>query len=164
MSTDLLDGRVVINLQYVKNGVVTTRGAIRPEYYCWASRKKEEILTLLLSSSAIPVAYKERHFEGKDFVDGGFTDNIPVRPLVEDGFQNIIVVHLDHPTPERKDAFNKNLRGLDTNGVIFHHVWPSEDLGNILEANPTLTGKRLTYGYGDAELQLNTLLKKIEDD
>jgi len=141
-------------LKRCKKGVAPETTKIKENYFCWASREKEEIKEIVLASAAIPVVKKKRQFEGKQIVDGGFADNVPVRPLVEDGFRNIIIVYLDN----NEEAFQKAIAKLDIKNVKFHHVWPSEDLGKMTKAGTALTKVRIELGYKDAASQLKSLL------
>ena len=51
--------------EYLKYGVAVAEKNIRNEYYCWASRSKEEITEIVLASAAIPGVKKSREFEGR---------------------------------------------------------------------------------------------------
>lgn len=141
-------------IEFLNKGAVIKNETFMTEYYSWAARKKEEIKEIVLASAALPVLKQARQFEGKHFVDGGLADNVPIRPLVEDGFRNIIIVHLDN----KELGFTKAVKNLDISNVKLYPVHPSESLGNIYNAGAALTIDRIALGYKDAENQLKKIL------
>ena len=143
--------------QHLNNGVAKAPHSIRPEYFCWSSKSANEIKELVLASAAIPLVKKYRKFEGMWFVDGGLADNAPIKPLIEDGYRNIIVISLS----QKKQQFYNAISGLDTYNVNFYYVSPSISLDDMMKANEDLTEKRIAWGYGDADLQLKDLLNHI---
>ena len=86
----------------------------------------DEITTLLLASSAIPLIFPKEEFRGRIYYDGGFPiggDNAPIRPVYDTGVENIIVVHLNRETVIDKSIFP------DSNII---EIVPSEELGNTI--------------------------------
>lgn len=146
-------------LGYLQKGEVPNTSTIKADYCSWASRKEEEIKEIVLASAAIPGIKQSRQFEGREYVDGGFADNVPVRPLVEDGFRNIIIIYLDGKDKNEK-AFCKAIGNLDVENVNFYHVQPSENIGNMLIAGAAPTKKGIEIGYKDAANQLQKILLK----
>lgn len=147
-------------LGYLKTGIVPPTSTIKADYYCWGARDKKDIQEIVLASAAIPGIKKIRKFEGKLFVDGGLADNVPVRPLVEDGFRTIIVIHLNNKEVgfEKVIADLEETGDLDGKNVNFYHVRPSDDLGDMTKAGAVCTQKRIEQGYRDAANQLQELL------
>ena len=125
------------------------------EYVCWSLKDKEEIKDIILASAAIPGLRKHSSIDGKRYIDGGLTDNVPVKPLVEDGFRNIIVVHLSRKYEKR---FKQAVKGLDITNTKFYHVKPSKGLGGMLNVKLNKTEQRIAQGYDDAAAQLSELL------
>ena len=114
---------------------------------------KEEIKDIVLASSAMPIIYPTKQIKENDYVDGGFLDNTPVRPLVELGLKEIVVVHLFDWTEDEKSKWELSIEGLDTDDIIFHHISPSEPF-NFIDAfvvNKVLTMGRIQLGYEDAK-------------
>lgn len=144
-------------LGYLQKKEVPDTSTIKANYYCWASRTKEEIREIVLASAALPGIKRIRKFEGKEFVDGGFRDNVPVRPLAEDGFRNIIVVQLS----DNEEAFKKSTEHYKN--VKFHHVKPSKSLGKMTQTGAALTKYRIKCGYEDAASQLQEILLLINN-
>ncbi len=62
--------------------------------------RDDEMHQALMASAALPMLFRARTVEGKQYTDGGQGDwygvggNTPVQPLVDAGFDSIIVVHL----------------------------------------------------------------------
>lgn len=114
---------------------------------------KEEIKDIVLASSAMPIIYPTKQIKENDYVDGGFLDNNPVRPLVELGLKEIVVVHLFDWTEDEKSKWELSIEGLDTDDIVFHHISPSEPF-NFIDAfvvNKVLTMGRIQLGYEDAK-------------
>lgn len=149
-------------LEYFIKGIAINKSEIKNEYYCWASRSKEEIEEIILASAAIPGVKKTHRFEGRSFVDGGFADNCPVFPLVKNGFRNIIVVHLSGDKKGADMEFKKAIESLDTRKTNFYHVYPSKPIGDKFKAFAALTEGRIALGYDDAKEQLASVLKDID--
>lgn len=65
----------------------------------------------LLASSAVPILYKPVEYQGRQLVDGGLLNNLPVEALLEHQHLGlrIVGVHCNPPNPEAQ--FN-NLRGV----------------------------------------------------
>lgn len=141
---------------FVINGVVPDTSEMKTNYYCWASRTEKELREIVLASAALPGIKKIRQFEGKEFVDGGFTDNVHVRPLAEDRFRNIIVVQLS----DDEESFKKSTE--DFKNVKFYRVKPSEKLGKMKQAGAALTKARIKRGEEDAANQLQEVLSLID--
>ncbi len=50
----------------------------------------------VLASASIPIVFKPIEINGKLYIDGGLFNNLPIQPLIDNGFQNIIGVHADN--------------------------------------------------------------------
>lgn len=120
----------------------------------------DEIIDVLLASSAMPFIYDSVEINGSTYIDGGWTPigNVPIDVLYREGYRNIIISSLDsnfniYHICEKKlssrtiDVTNKY------SGADFKILKPLEDLGDIL--NGTLdfskTGirNRMIDGYKD---------------
>ncbi len=69
------------------------------------SKTQRQIEQLILASSALPLIYEAVPIDGYYYRDGGLTDNMPVKPLYEQGYRNIIVVSLSHKTVINTDLY-----------------------------------------------------------
>lgn len=110
---------------------------------------RSEILQQVVASCSIPLVFPIAKIDGKQYVDGGLYDNVPVKPLVDYGCDEIIVIHLDKiPYHYIKKYPN----------VSFHVFKSSKPLGMILKFDEEQSIKRFIIGYQDG---LNYLAKNV---
>lgn len=133
-------------------------GTGKIEYWAWRGLTCEEIEETVLASASLPVIYAPKTQRTGIYVDGGVTDNIPIRPLVDAGFQNVIVVHLDHCTGKKRQAVELELERQARGMTELVHVWPSKKslfgITGTVAISSELTEKRMELGYEDAKEQL----------
>lgn len=84
--------------------------------------RKEDAMSVLTATSAIPFIFTPVVLEGYPYFDGGLIDNVPVRPLYERGYRNFIVVYLARRDYVDKSAFP---------GAHFVEIVPSHSLGDF---------------------------------
>jgi NTE family protein len=65
-----------------------------------------DIHSALLASSSIPVVFPPVKMDGHLFVDGGVTDNVPLKSAIESGAEKIYIVMNTRP----EDLCNKKIR------------------------------------------------------
>lgn len=140
-----------INLSYVSNCVLDIYAAayntntLKVDYLKINNRSNEKIKKILLASSALPVIYDKVEINGQYYIDGSIKDNIPIKPLYEDGLRNFIVVHLG-----RDSLINKN-QFKDANII---EIVPSLAQGDLitgtLDFSQEGVDKRIKQGYQDA--------------
>lgn len=129
---------------------------------CWNKRDFDNIRELVLTSAAMPLAYPKRLFDGRECLDGGIADNIPVRPLMEK-YHHIIVIHLQPKGKKESESWIRSILGLKTADHNFYHVYPSSEkhmsnLQDTLTITPEITQYRIKLGYDDAKEQLTDLI------
>lgn len=119
----------------------------------------DEVTTLLLASSAIPLIFPKEDFRGRKYYDGGFPiggDNTPIQPVYDTGVENIIVVHLNRETVIDKSTFP------DSNII---EIVPSEELGNTINGTLDFSSygakHRIDVGYEDAKKVLQPMLEML---
>ncbi len=61
-------------------------------------KSNENVYKILLASSALPLIYETIEINERYYVDGGLIDNIPIKPLYDYGYKNIIIVSCDYDT------------------------------------------------------------------
>lgn len=96
----------------------------KTEYHNLCQKNKEEMIKILLASSALPIVYKSIKLGHDAHIDGGIMANTPVEPLYKSGLRKFIVVYLNQ----------------DCAGINFDHykdakfikVYPSVDLGSLI--------------------------------
>ena len=107
----------------------------------------EKIKSILLASSSIPVLFGVENIDGKDYIDGGIKSlggsNVPIEPLLDAGYKNIIVIHL---SPNSELEYHE--------GVNMYHIIPDVSLGSfingVLDFSLDSTKERANLGYRDA--------------
>ena len=118
-----------------------------------------KIQKIILASAAIPLFYQPRSITNRLYIDGGWSDNIPAKPLIEAGFSNIIVVHLDRESRKEHEIWKKSISGIESNKTKFYHIYPPKDFDDsilaIAKINPILTKSRMEAGYKAASKFIN---------
>lgn len=65
----------------------------------------ERVYDWLLAGAAIPIVYgKQKNIDGKNFVDGGLRDPLPLKRALADGNRRLVIIMtrpLDHRSPEK---------------------------------------------------------------
>lgn len=121
-------------------------------YFTWSDFFDLELKKrVLIASTAIPVIFESINIDGEWYVDGGANgDNIPVKPLENNGLNIIIVIHLSS-NPVCKGSFSGRLI----------EIYPSEDLGGLIDGTLDFSNesiyKRMQLGYMDGREQLKEL-------
>lgn len=97
-----------------------------------------------LLASAYFMAFKNEKLGGKRYIDGGGFNNVPVNVLIDEGYQDIIIIRIYG-------------LGFDTEkvveipeGVTVSHIAPRQDLGGILEFDKKKAKRNMLLGYYDA--------------
>lgn len=105
----------------------------------------EELKQVLLASSALPIVYEAVKIGDNIYRDGGITDNLPIKPLYEEGIRDFILMLL---SPNTKIPYEKY---PDAN---FYEFRPTRDLGDIISGALDFSSKgafvRMELGYADA--------------
>lgn len=116
------------------------------EYLLLNGRTPEDITAILLASTAIPIVYDPVTIDGRTYRDGGLFDNVPIRPLLETGVRNLIIVKCSsNQTPNPY---------LLSQAESFLEIEPSANIGSLLTGTLDFDGRnamyRLMTGYYDA--------------
>lgn len=122
------------------------------EYMRLNGRKEEEIIQIVMASSAIPILYEPVKIGKYIYRDGGVTDNLPIKPLYQTGLRNFIVITLSMGTKVPVELYP------DANFII---IRPSMDLGDRITGTMDFTSRganiRMKLGYEDAVRTLKYL-------
>lgn len=109
-------------------------------------KSKENVHKILLASSALPLVFEPIEINEKYYIDGGLIDNIPIKPLYDYGYKDIIVISNDNETSlyELKEKFpNSNI----------HLIKPDHNLGDLfngtLNFNKHKIAHSISLGYKD---------------
>ena len=93
----------------------------------------------ILASATIP-GFKTGELDGKQFVDGGLWNNLPLSLLIDRGYDTLIAV--------RTHGLGR-VRKTDHFAMALIEISPSEDLGPFFDFNRCTEQRNLTLGYLD---------------
>lgn len=99
-----------------------------------------KIVDYLMASANVPI-FKIKPLEGKFFLDGAFYDNCPINLLIRKGYKEIIAI--------RTLGIGK-VRKLEDESVKVSNLYPSQNLGMILNFDNSIIQTNLKMGYYDA--------------
>lgn len=101
------------------------------------------LVEYLIASASLPI-FKLEKLDDKLYLDGMFSDNIPVKLLVDKGYTDIVVIRL------LDDFIGKmNLNKFNDKGINIKVIVPSEYLGGSLNKDKDNVEKNITLGYLD---------------
>ena len=126
----LSDGQVTV---YAAIAECAQEGERQAEYISLAGMDAEEIRTVVMASSTLPMLYESVTYNGKEYCDGGLADNVPVKPLYDMGYRNIVVCGLNADIIE---------------------IYPSVSLGDLIDGTLNFSANSVKFrsllGYKDA--------------
>lgn len=123
-------------------------------YFTFNGQQPTKIKSILLASSAIPLVYKPVMINQKAYLDGGIIDNIPIRPVYNQGCRIIFVIHLSR-------AGTVNFTKYPDCKLI--EIVPSRSLGSFatgtLDFSHEGIKQRIELGYQDGIRIIEPVLK-----
>lgn len=115
----------------------------------------DDIKTLMVASSALPIVYENIEYKGMTLKDGGVTDNIPIKPLYDLGIRNFLVVDLSHNASINKSKYPDGK---------FVHIKPYKSIGELINGTLDFSKDgaklRMELGYVDAIRVLDSMEKE----
>ncbi len=123
-------------------------GRLPVEYIPLHTLSTPVIRKTLMASTAIPVVFKPVRMGDGLYVDGGIYDNTPLKPLIQAGCTDILVIDLFKYNPKR--AFRSK-------AIHLKYVHPEKSLGRILDFEPEKSKDRMAYGRQIATEQLSDI-------
>lgn len=137
------------------------------EYFQLQQYTEEQMLELLLASSALPFIFPPVDINGQKYWDGGLKDNVPIFPLYNLGYRKLLVVHLDQqdnnlfydttPVFQKQicTPFNRDhVRYCD---AVLVHFYPQKSLSGFqgtLDFNPKTIRRKVEQGYNETKKRL----------
>lgn len=117
---------------------------IKTKYFKLNDYDVETAKRILCASSAIPPVFGSEEIENRKYVDGGLVDNLPIKPLYDEGFDMIFVINLNrHFAVDRSSFPNSKIICIS----------PSTDQGGVfsgvLDFSKSGIFNRITIGYED---------------
>lgn len=117
---------------------------LKAEYFKLNDCDPRRLESILFASSALPLIYGAEEIDGEKYIDGGLRDNLPIRPLYEEGYRQIILVHLNRETVVDRSKFP------DANLI---EIMPRNHQGGLfdgtLDFSPSGAERRINEGYTD---------------
>ena len=115
-------------------------------YMSLNNKSKDNIYKILLASSALPLIYEPIEINSKYYFDGGLLDNLPIKPLYDYGYKDIIVIPCDN------DISLNTLTSTYPNSNIYL-IKPSMYLGNLIDGTLNFSKNKISslirLGYKD---------------
>ena len=108
---------------------------------------KGRVKDYLMASAACFPALRARDIDGKKFLDGGYSDNMPTGLAKKMGAEELVCVDL-----EGVGITRPNLTGLPT--VMVRSYW---ELGDILHFDPDTARRNMELGYYDTRRAMGYL-------
>lgn len=131
--------------------------AFLAEYMTLNGKSAEEIKAIVTASSSLPVIYEPVMINGNKYMDGGPTDNEPVRPLYEAGVRDFIVIGL---------TAGKKFDASKYPDAHFEVLYPSTDLGGLFKGTLNFYDDSKNYvrklGIKDTERYIKVYIEKDE--
>lgn len=98
-----------------------------------------KMVDYIMASASFP-GFKAATIEDKHYIDGAFYDNCPVNLLARKGYREIIAV---------RTLGMGIVQNVRYRNVKVTNIFPSEDLGMVLDFNSELIKRNLQMGYYD---------------
>lgn len=100
---------------------------------------KDKLGEYILASASCFPAFKKMVINGKEYIDGGYYDNLPINLAIKMGATEAIVVDLG--AIGIKKITKKNIKQIN--------IKPKNNLSNFLQFNPNNAKRNIKYGYND---------------
>ncbi len=123
----------------------------KPKSFCLNGYNKKMIIRLLCATSAIPVVFRHEKINGSNYYDGFLSDNVPLKPLIDEGCTDAIIVNLNR-------NYHINYSKYNIKVIKIH---PTTDLGGSLDFSSECVKQRLDLGYLDSKIKFEFILKTL---
>ncbi len=123
--------------------VVTEMPAINGKYLSLKDIPRGQLIDYIMASASCFPATQIYEIGGHKFIDGAYTDNMPVKMAIDHGATRIIAVDLEAPGVIKKDVIKKAEQMCDE----FHLLKPAVDLGNFLVFDKRNAARIIDIGY-----------------
>lgn len=125
---------------------------LHAEYFKVNNKEEEEIKKLLFATSAIPLVFDKVEINGHYYMDGGLKDNVPVKPVYDEGCNIIIVIYFNRVDRIDK-SFYKDAKIIE--------IFPKKQSGWItgtLDFSREASLDRILEGYKDTLKVFNNII------
>ena len=111
---------------------------------------KEKLCDYLMASATCYPAFQMKEIDGDKYIDGGFSDNIPMNLAIKMGADELIVVDLKAPGVKRKTK-----KEIPTT-----YITPNNSISFFLNFNEIEAKRNMKLGYNDKDVHL-LFIKKV---
>lgn len=151
-----LDLDIISNCKFPIYAAAVNLKTIDVVYFKLNGKSHSEIKEIMMASSAIPIIFGRQKIEGINYVDGGVEilngDNLPLKPLYDEGCTQIIAISMYKETVIEKNDKCK-----------VYEIIPSKNLGDFRTGAMDFSLKgariRLEEGYKDTIKILKPIFK-----
>lgn len=127
----------------VKFGIMTVdKDAYKEEAIFLEDINEGKLVDYIMASAALYPLVKAHDIDGKQYIDGGFYDNLPINMAVSKGADKIIAVDLKAIGIIKEDGENCEKEVI--------RISPYRDLGSIIDFKSSQMKKNIDLGYTDA--------------
>lgn len=138
---ELIDEEKIRNSD-IRLGLVTVSlDSLQPQELMIEDIPEGQLVDYLMASAAFPV-FQNQKINGKNYIDGGFYDNLPINLLASAGYQNLITVDFL--------ALGFKQKVIEGKALSIKNITNSEHIGLTLEFDPERMKKNIHLGYLDA--------------
>ena len=113
----------------------------------------EGLLEDYLLASAYLFGFKNEKLHGQKYLDGGMTNNYPVKSLLDRGYENLISIRIYGPGWVKRAKLDGH--------ITAYEVAPRVKLGSIIEFQKKRSRQNMKIGYFDAKRMLYGLAGRI---
>lgn len=100
----------------------------------------DTIKDYIIASATCYPAFKVKKISNQKYIDGGYSDNLPINLAISLGAERVIAIDLDQV------GFKKKILNNDAEIV---YINPANDIGSFLFFDKSQAQKNICYGYND---------------
>ena len=113
---------------------------------------EKQAVKSIIASCSIPILFPPVTLDGRKYYDGGVFDNVPIKPLVDNGCDEIIILHL-----HRHYFYDPYEIAPD---VKFHEIKHKGYLGPVLNFDYAHIQELYEWGYNDTMDYFKSVFEK----
>ena len=129
----------------IKYGIVTARlglGGLKLVDVDMQQVEKDKFLSYLHASSACFPIFPMEKIDGKNYVDGFYKDNLPIRLAFNMGADQVIAIDMKLFSLEPQHRFYLSLPNVE-------YIAPYSKMGSLMDFSQEVIGKNMKLGYND---------------
>lgn len=120
--------------------VVYNLTKLKSEIYTKKDLTEENVKDYVIASASCYPAFQTKEIDDEKYVDGGFSDNLPINLAIDLGANDVIAVDLEQIGMKRPVKNKK---------IAIKTIKPLNDIGSMLIFDKKQVHKNLKYGYND---------------